>query len=181
MRLAVVKVDVEAIESGRARTSAETFRPVWMDIGGSCSGKRTANNGGAASAPPRGGGVPVASGDTDSMMGEKSEAAGAKGGSDARQGQAAKGTDEIYLARVNWLQDGSLCAQVQSRSQTELRLLRLDPETGRPTTLVVEKTKVWINLHHLLRSLPSPAPQVSRLMGAFGIMMGFVLRFYRGN
>ncbi|CAN0504676.1 unnamed protein product, partial [Ectocarpus sp. 12 AP-2014] len=66
---------------------------------------------------------------------------------------------EIYLARVNWLQDGSLCAQVQNRAQTELRLLRLDPRSGAPTTLVVEKSKVWVNLHHLLRSLPAPALQ----------------------
>lgn len=78
----------------------------------------------------------------------------------AGEEKGGSGAGEIYLARVNWLQDGSLCAQVQNRNQTELRLLRLDPNSGAHTVLVVERSKVWINLHHLLRSLPSPTPQV---------------------
>ncbi|CAN0201061.1 unnamed protein product, partial [Hapterophycus canaliculatus] len=70
---------------------------------------------------------------------------------------------EIYLARVNWLQDGSLFAQVENRAQTELRLLRLDAQTGAATTLLVEKSKIWVNLHHLLRPLPAaPARQQVR-------------------
>lgn len=169
VRLAVVHVDVKGIEAGRTTTSAETFRPVWMDIGGPSPSEAAATNGEAiAYRPPSepdarrpGGGR---NGGSQGVRG------GGEGGVDIGAGAAAAtagivGNDsssgeEIYLARVNWLQDGSLCAQVQNRAQTELRLLRLDPATGTPTTLVVEKSKVWINLHHLLRSLPAPAQQV---------------------
>lgn len=173
VRLAVVKVDVEAIESGRAKTSQETFHPVWMDIGGSCGGAREGFNGGISPGSPHrrsGNEVAVTGGSGRTQGGASGRRAGAAGGrretgraaGSAGRGKADKKEKEkeIYLARVNWLQDGSLCAQVQNRAQTELRLLRLDPETGRPATLLVEKSKVWINLHHLLRSLPSPAPQV---------------------
>ncbi|CAN0318970.1 unnamed protein product [Ectocarpus fasciculatus] len=143
VRLAVVEVDAAAIQSGRANTSEETFRPTWMDIGG------TANGGGGT--PPS---QPPAEGQTSSGPASSNDNGGAGA---AREGGSMDG--EIYLARVNWLQDGSLCAQVQNRAQTELRLLRLDPRSGAPTTLVVEKSKVWVNLHHLLRSLPAPALQ----------------------
>lgn len=54
---------------------------------------------------------------------------------------------EQYLARVHWLPDGDLSAQVTDRAQTRLRLLRLDPRTGESTTLLEETSDVWINLH----------------------------------
>ncbi|CBJ31782.1 putative dipeptidyl peptidase IV [Ectocarpus siliculosus] len=142
VRLAVVEVDAAAIQSGQANTSEENFRPTWMDIGG------TANGGGTPSS-----GQPT-EGQTSSEPASSNDNGGVGA---AREGAGMEG--EIYLARVNWLQDGSLCAQVQNRAQTELRLLRLDPRSGAPTTLVVEKSKIWVNLHHLLRSLPAPALQ----------------------
>ena len=60
---------------------------------------------------------------------------------------------DIYLARVNWLPDGSLYAQVQNREQTRLDLVRFDISTGRSTTLLTESTDVWINLNDMFRPL----------------------------
>ena len=193
----MVKVDADGIEAGRATTSAETFKPVWMDIGGAAPAEGATANGGigedsvlpqgqAAKAMPqtsgagkgtveaeagrRGGAGAGLNGDhrnsaSGGGVGGGGEGGAAKGVGEGAGVAGAEGEDgaeenEIYLARVNWLQDGSLCAQVQNRAQSELRLLRLDPRTGTPTTLVVEKSRIWINLHHLLRSLPAPAAQV---------------------
>jgi dipeptidyl-peptidase-4 len=64
---------------------------------------------------------------------------------------------DIYLARVQWLPDGSLSAQIQNRAQTTLDLLRFDPRTGAPSTLLREASDVWINLHHMFRPLKSGA------------------------
>ena len=60
---------------------------------------------------------------------------------------------DIYLARVNWLPDGSLCAQIQNREQTRLDLISFDPSTGDPTTLLSETSDVWINLNDMFRPL----------------------------
>lgn len=60
---------------------------------------------------------------------------------------------EQYLARVQWLPDGSLSAQVEDRAQTRLSLLRLDPRTGQRRVLLSESSDVWINLHDLLRPI----------------------------
>jgi dipeptidyl-peptidase-4 len=59
-----------------------------------------------------------------------------------------------YLARVSWFPDGSACAQWQNRTQTTLVLTKLDMITGKSRTLLVERSDVWINLHHMLRVLP---------------------------
>lgn len=59
-----------------------------------------------------------------------------------------------YLARVSWFPDGSACAQWQNRTQTTLVLAKLDMMTGKSRTLLVERSEVWINLHHMLRVLP---------------------------
>ncbi|MFP4343451.1 MAG: S9 family peptidase [Anaerolineales bacterium] len=63
------------------------------------------------------------------------------------------GDQEIYLARVGWWPDGGLAVQVENREQTELRLLRFDPETGEGQTLLTERSEYWINLHDMLRPL----------------------------
>ncbi len=60
---------------------------------------------------------------------------------------------EQYLARVQWLPDGKLTAQVLDRAQTHLTLLLLDPKTGGSETLLTETSEVWINLHDLLRPI----------------------------
>ena len=56
---------------------------------------------------------------------------------------------DIYLARVNWLPDGSrLIVQRENRAQTQLDVLSVDPLTGKATLLFSEKAapKSWINL-----------------------------------
>ncbi|CAM9147127.1 unnamed protein product, partial [Choristocarpus tenellus] len=141
VRLAVIEVDGQGILNGTARPSDSTFNPVWMDIEGGLTNNRDGVGLGEGTGVDgdAGGGLSV---------GNKSE----PGSVEASQG------NEMYLARVSWLQDGSLCAQVQNRPQTELQVLRLDPLTGQRTTLLVEQSAMWINLHHLLRSLPTPMP-----------------------
>ena len=61
--------------------------------------------------------------------------------------------DDIYLARVAWMPDGSLCAQIENREQTGLDLVRFDISTGVRTTLLTETTDVWINLQDMFRPL----------------------------
>lgn len=63
--------------------------------------------------------------------------------------------EDIYLARVDWLPDGTLCAQIENRAQTQLDLVRFDPATGRGKLLLRETSDVWINLHDLFRPLKS--------------------------
>ncbi|WP_407073337.1 S9 family peptidase [Sphingomonas sp. LaA6.9] len=59
-----------------------------------------------------------------------------------------------YLARVDWLPDGSaLIVQRENRAQTQLDLLRVDPVTGKATPLHAETSKTWINLSSDLRAL----------------------------
>jgi len=61
--------------------------------------------------------------------------------------------DDEYLARVHWLVDGRLLAEVENRSQSRLRLLAFDPKTGSRRELLREESDVWINLHHSFRAL----------------------------
>ena len=62
---------------------------------------------------------------------------------------------DIYLARVQWLPDGNLSAQIENRAQTTLDLLHFDPRTGERSTLLQEHSDVWINLHQIFRPLRS--------------------------
>lgn len=61
--------------------------------------------------------------------------------------------EDIYLARVTWLPDGRLGAQVENRAQSELQLLFFDPRTGRRRTVLKETSALWINLHRMYRPL----------------------------
>jgi dipeptidyl-peptidase 4 len=63
---------------------------------------------------------------------------------------------DSYLARVDWLPDGSLAVQVQNRAQTGLDLVRFDPQTGARTLLLRETGEPWINLHDAFRPLAEP-------------------------
>lgn len=63
---------------------------------------------------------------------------------------------DIYLARVDWLPDGSaLLVQRQSRDQRTLDMLRVDPATGKATVLFTERAgeRSWINLSDAYRPL----------------------------
>lgn len=61
-----------------------------------------------------------------------------------------------YLARVHWMPDGSVVSQWQNRAQTVSVLYRLDLQRGKGRTLLVDRSDVWINLHHMFRALPTP-------------------------
>lgn len=61
--------------------------------------------------------------------------------------------DDLYLARVHWLPDGTLAAEIENREQTRLDLVRFDPRTGARTLLLSERSEVWINLHNAFRPL----------------------------
>ena len=61
--------------------------------------------------------------------------------------------EDIYLARVDWMPDGSLCVQLQNREQTRLDLIRFDTSTGQGATLLTESSDVWVNLHTMFRPL----------------------------
>lgn len=63
---------------------------------------------------------------------------------------------DIYLARVGWMWDGRLAAQVQNRRQDRLDLAAYDPETGRRTLLLTESGSAWINLHDMFWPLKAP-------------------------
>ena len=77
----------------------------------------------------------------------------AAAGSDAVTWMDLGDDPEQYLARVQWLPDGSLTAQVENRAQTRLELLRLDPRTGARSSLLTESSDVWVNLHDMLRPI----------------------------
>jgi dipeptidyl-peptidase-4 len=51
-----------------------------------------------------------------------------------------------YLARVHWSEYGRPLLAVQSREQTELRILAVDVETGRTEALVTEHDPHWVDL-----------------------------------
>ncbi len=74
------------------------------------------------------------------------------------------GSDEVedlYLARVHWMPDGSLLAQIENREQTQLDLVRFDPRTGARTVLLTERSDVWINLHGAFRALEKGEGELS--------------------
>lgn len=55
---------------------------------------------------------------------------------------------DIYLARVDWSRDGrTLYVQRESRDQTTLDLLAVDPVTGRSRVIITEHGTPWINLN----------------------------------
>ncbi len=67
---------------------------------------------------------------------------------------------DIYLARVKWLPNGRLTAQILNREQSQLDLLEFDLDTGAKLPLLQETSDVWINLHdmfHPLKKLPEQA------------------------
>ena len=55
---------------------------------------------------------------------------------------------DYYLARVNWLKDGSaVIVQRLSRDQHTLDYLKVDAKTGKSSVLLTDKADNWINLH----------------------------------
>ena len=61
---------------------------------------------------------------------------------------------DIYLARVDWMPDGSaLLVQRQSRDQKRIDLLRVDPATGASTLLFTESSDTWVAVDDDLKAL----------------------------
>jgi dipeptidyl-peptidase-4 len=61
---------------------------------------------------------------------------------------------DFYLARVDWLPDGSaLTVQKQSRDQKTLSLLETDTTTGATHELLTERSDTWVDLHDELTFL----------------------------
>ncbi len=56
------------------------------------------------------------------------------------------GAGERYLARVHWLADGRLLAELQSRDQRRLELVAFDPAAGSGTVVHVEEQEPYLNL-----------------------------------
>jgi dipeptidyl-peptidase-4 len=64
------------------------------------------------------------------------------------------GTDDHYVARVDWLPDGrTLAVQRQSRDQRRLDLLFVDVASGTATTILSETSSTWVELHDELTFL----------------------------
>ena len=78
--------------------------------------------------------------------------AGVAGGAPVKV-DLGKKTD-IYLARVDWSADGrTLYVQRESRDQSLLELLAVDPATGMGRVILTEKQKPWIDLNNDFRAL----------------------------
>ena len=60
---------------------------------------------------------------------------------------------DIYLARVKWLPNGRLTAQIENRAQSRLDLISFDSTTGQGKTVLTETSDVWINLHNMFKPL----------------------------
>jgi dipeptidyl-peptidase-4 len=61
---------------------------------------------------------------------------------------------DIYLARVDWSKDGTtLYVQRESRDQTTLDLLAVDPATGKARSIITEHRAPWINLNDDFQAL----------------------------
>ncbi len=61
---------------------------------------------------------------------------------------------DIYLARVHWSVDGrDLYVERESRDQTRLDLLRVDPATGASSVILAERQIPWIDLNDDFRAL----------------------------
>jgi dipeptidyl-peptidase-4 len=86
--------------------------------------------------------------------------------SQAREGSAAWTDDpdgDYYLARVHWMPDNTLLAEVEDRRQLELRLLAFADAGKSPAReLLRETSEVWINLHHDFRALEFEPASVGR-------------------
>jgi dipeptidyl-peptidase-4 len=77
----------------------------------------------------------------------------AEGGTPKQMDIGMEGEAAVYLARVHWMPDGRLLAEIENRAQTRLDLVQLDPRSGTRELLHSETSEVWINLHHAFRAL----------------------------
>ena len=87
---------------------------------------------------------------------------------------------DIYLARVDWTQDGSaLLVQRESRDQKTLDMLKVDPTTGKSTVLFTERSgaRSWLNLSDAYR----PMKDGSLIWRSERTGYGHLYRFAKGK
>jgi len=53
---------------------------------------------------------------------------------------------DIYLTRVNWLDDDTMIVQRQNRAQTQMDILSVEAETGESTLLFSETSETWVDV-----------------------------------
>ncbi|KAG7551731.1 Peptidase S9 prolyl oligopeptidase catalytic domain [Arabidopsis thaliana x Arabidopsis arenosa] len=56
-------------------------------------------------------------------------------------------TEDEYLGRVNWLPGNVLTVQVLNRSQSKLKIISFDINTGQGNVLLTEESDAWVTLH----------------------------------
>ncbi|CAA0404528.1 unnamed protein product [Arabidopsis thaliana] len=56
-------------------------------------------------------------------------------------------TEDEYLGRVNWLPGNVLIVQVLNRSQSKLKIISFDINTGQGNVLLTEESDTWVTLH----------------------------------
>lgn len=84
---------------------------------------------------------------------------------DVNCGIKGKGNDdEEYLARVSWMPENVLIAQVLNRAHSRLKLLKFDIRSGKREVLLVEENDIWINLHDCFAPLNKG---IDRFAGSF--------------
>jgi dipeptidyl-peptidase-4 len=88
----------------------------------------------------------------------------AEGGTPSEMDVGMEGEPEVYLARVHWMPDGRLLAEIENRAQTRLDLVQLDPRTGARELLLRETSSIWINLHHAFHAFEA---ETGPLAGGF--------------
>ncbi|KAL0542484.1 hypothetical protein IC582_022598 [Cucumis melo] len=72
--------------------------------------------------------------------------------------------EEEYLARVCWMHENILIAQILNRLHTKLKIIRFDIKTGERKVLLVEEEDSWINLHDCFTPLDK---SISKYSGGF--------------
>ncbi|MBI3939398.1 MAG: S9 family peptidase [Acidobacteria bacterium] len=59
-----------------------------------------------------------------------------------------------YIPRMQWADSKTLSVQLLNRLQNELDLVLWDIQSRRPTYVLKEREKEWVNVHNMLRFLP---------------------------
>ncbi|KAG9448260.1 hypothetical protein H6P81_014388 [Aristolochia fimbriata] len=78
--------------------------------------------------------------------------------------QCGEWEEEEYMARVIWMPENVLTAQVLNRSHSKLKIFKFDISTGQREVLLEEEQGVWINLHDCFTPLDKG---VNKTSGAF--------------
>lgn len=83
---------------------------------------------------------------------------------DLHCGDNNKDGEDEYLARVSWMPDNTLIAQVLNRYHSRLKVLKFDIKTGRQDIIFVEENGTWINLHDCFTPIQK---EMDKLAGGF--------------